>query len=275
MAKCKLHILVGLPGSGKSFWAEEFKKNNRSAFIVDFDRIEKYHKKDHEQIYQTLKEWYPAYETIIDGLFLTEKDVIAIMNDYLSIFSGKYDFQEITIHYWEPNVQACLINDMFRRRVSASATIKNFKLQKPSLITLMEECAVHGIPINLVSHQTVSKSIGRIWAECNGAYPETNGDLHSSSWTLWCTHRSLDGSNYAGSAEEPENFDELDKLLEEACPNITFLQYKRIITPLIEQLSRDIVDYYTSGEEGYWSINCDKLYNALLENGIIKEFELT
>jgi len=88
----------------------------------------------------------------------------------------------------------------------------------------------------------------------------------------WCTGGITGGgysdqSNYyAQQGEQEPDFIELDNLLTEICPNITYLQYKKLIAGLIELQSWTEDEYY--GNSSTYSckiINLRKLFEKLLE----------
>lgn len=80
---------------------------------------------------------------------------------------------------------------------------------------------------------------------------------------------SQDNHHYS-SSNETLKYDELDSILQDICPNITFLAYKRI-----ESLMSDI-DTWTEGEYygntseyQYQTLSLKKLYDFLLEMKVI------
>jgi hypothetical protein len=71
-------------------------------------------------------------------------------------------------------------------------------------------------------------------------------------------------------AEEEPEFEELDKVLEKVCPQISFLQYKRICSECIEKDSDCDNEYY-----GNWTkysikkVNLPKLFQTLKEKNFL------
>ncbi len=133
-----LHILVGLPGSGKiTFYFEQTKKAPfYSIHYIDFDTIKRNARfKDSED----LKEYY-AYEiyllggakdTCVDGLFLTPDDFDFIVS--LCLNCPRYNIKNVRFEYWEPNVEACLWDDKNRRTISSSVSIRKLVVHQPDV----------------------------------------------------------------------------------------------------------------------------------------------
>lgn len=75
---------------------------------------------------------------------------------------------------------------------------------------------------------------------------------------------------YYSDEKEPD-FEDLEKILEWRCPNLTFLQYKRICKKVIKQDQYTVNDYYgnhTDYSENY--VYLEDLYNTLKEMELIK-----
>lgn len=72
------------------------------------------------------------------------------------------------------------------------------------------------------------------------------------------------------SEPEPE-FNEIDKILEIFSPNINFLQYKNLLTEVIEREEDGYSDFYGNYDKyGIKLIDMRKLFDALLKRGYIK-----
>ena len=92
----------------------------------------------------------------------------------------------------------------------------------------------------------------------------------------WRTGGVTGGSCYGSVADipvtgEPEpEFVEFDKLLESICPDITFLQYKRICSECIKTDSRTENEYYgNSNIYGVKTVNLRELYDVLCSKNIL------
>ena len=88
----ELHVLVGLPGSGKTTFAENEKKNetgSRRVDVIDFDKVARKFKdvyyKDKDQM-ENVRNMVFSYSTkniwMLDGLFLTQNDVEWVISVY-------------------------------------------------------------------------------------------------------------------------------------------------------------------------------------------------
>ena len=96
----------------------------------------------------------------------------------------------------------------------------------------------------------------------------------------WVTGGMRGGSCWGGEPRpmedwekdnEPE-FEALDKVLETVCPNITFMQYKRICQSVIEEDFQYYPDYYgNSTDYGIKKVNIAKLYKELESRNLLPE----
>lgn len=284
----ELHILVGLPGSGKTTFANEHKeyyigadgykvKNYNASFyadIVDFDFIrEKYQKGSIKSLdYNDLDLCSMAFynfrnnKVILDGLFLTHADFEWVIGLYLS--NSRYTISKIVFHYWVPDVEACLWNDSNRRMVDSQYSINNLKIEKPDKKRIESK---FGIPTKLEIHSVVRKPDYLVACDNLGLSKIIdNKYLMSSTWSLGGTGRGWDGHTYPLSAEEPVNFDEFDTLLESIYPSLTFLQYKKLYSKCVEMRERNSSDYYSNTTDGYYVCDLEKLFNMLREMGLIE-----
>lgn len=93
---------------------------------------------------------------------------------------------------------------------------------------------------------------------------KTGGQGGGSCWDDGdATHYAIDGDS------EPE-FDELDKVLTDVCPNITFLQYKKLCNEVVHNYEYTSNEYY--GNYTNYSvkwIDVEELYNYLKKEGIV------
>ena len=73
--------------------------------------------------------------------------------------------------------------------------------------------------------------------------------------------------------EETPDFVEFDELIEQVCPNISFIQYKNVYRKCVVQKTRTDCDYYGgSKEKAWWECNLKDLYKILLEKGLITKY---
>ena len=283
MAKKKeliqLHILMGLPGSGKTTFAEEKLHENRNrTYIINGDNAYKtvtssyvYQNKDKHNslLYLLQNELKSAIQNkfdiiYLDGLFLTNQNIL----DVLKYFSDTCQMN-VTIHYWRPDRETCLKNDGGRREVSSALTIMNAKIEKPSIEWLQENTDHDAVVSIKVKEHNVS--LKPDWMRYLRPFTNVESNtLVGSSWSEGGTCGSCydDNLSYV-EAEEPCEFEEFDSLLSEICPTLTFIQYKKLCKICTKTCARSHYDYYGGmTTERYWVCDLQKMYEALVEMGV-------
>ena len=105
---------------------------------------------------------------------------------------------------------------------------------------------------------------------------ESPNDKNACIYIEWTTGGRSGGSCWGHEADgvvesEPEpSFDELDRILEAVCPQISFLVYKGLVRDCVDTLSGTSNDYY--GNYTSYAIKQVKLYDlyiSLLSRGLI------
>lgn len=298
----ELHLLVGLPGSGKTTYAQrEIQKvrpieDSIYSFgskhciengIVDFDYI-------HSQVMcRTSQKMSVSVQNaitrdrvremalpnrvpesrilVLDGLFTTQEDYEWVISLYTEKIVRSYAIDKIVVDYWIPDIEACLWNDLGRREQNSEETIRNLKIEKPNVAQIQEK---FGIPTKLIVHSVVKKPKYLVLA---GRYGIDKSSIHSDrylyscSWSLGGKYYSYTGNVSYMDPETPCNFDEFDNLLSEICPQITFLQYKKLYRSCVTEDSRDSSDYYSESREGFYRCDLEMLFEMLEEMGILSE----
>ena len=156
MIQYEFNILMGLPGSGKSYWAKNvFQKANYSiaeeeCHIISLDNFvnvdgERIYLKDalfdaydYEEIYRTNSTMLDRYKikthfVCVDGLILTKKnleEIIEYTMDYLRLHVKRFSAVRFNVHTWNEDRDLCLKNDEYRcaygeRIINSKTTIKN------------------------------------------------------------------------------------------------------------------------------------------------------
>lgn len=269
MAK-KLIIAMGLPASGKTTKLQEICKDcnfeNRwreKDLFIDLDN-----KGQKNQLKEYCFNFNKYNKVIIDGLLLTNKDIIELFE------VSKIDIDELEIHYFKPNIEKCLYNDLNRRSKSAEVTIRNSKLEYPNKDDLqkqLKEMLNKDIIININEYDIVLKSNAIKFIDDNNInYKEKI--LKSGTWSLGGSYGNCwdDELTYT-SRDKPVEFEEFDEVLERICPNISFLQYKQIYKEFVVVKDYHVSDYYGGGETyAYYECDLEKLINKLVDMGLIE-----
>ena len=302
----ELHILCGLPGSGKSTMAQEICNNTKEKYVnVDYYMpmnqfgLEYSEKNIRRFVKETLSTYlFPYYLSdgynviYIDGLFLTNASIHSLISAILDtidneIFPGeKYISLKFIIEQWDENREACLKNDNYRflnneRNNKSAITIKNSTYEvididginkcvasklnglqalKPSLDKLTFEKVEHTVK----EYGTVDK----LYHD----YNIKDGILKSNEWSAggnWC---SYDGRGGAIDAEPQPDFDELDTILQNICPSISWLNYKYIMKHFVEVKETSENDYYGGTEyKHHYECRFYDMINWLKDNNLVEK----
>lgn len=258
----RVHILVGIPGSGKTTWAKSkgssrdlFRKNEIKVWHFDelissrktFDRVLK-------EVIDSIDGYKTINEHVLDGLFLTHEIQARIVHEL------KDKNVEIIFHYWEPDIEACLWNDRYRRGLNSSTTISHAIIDKP----------IKSDKVKVENHITKRKDSFQMFKDKYNLKDE----LRSSEWSLGGAYGNCyDNEMRSVSGEAPlSSFEEFDNLMEEISSNMTFLQYKKIYNHCVSSDTRYESDYYGGGiTYGFYKCDIYKLYEILVEKDIIDE----
>ena len=289
----ELHVLVGLPGSGKTTWTKQYEptyldpyygthranlKTKKPAHIIDYDEI--YRKVgftdklniNREKIEKMAIPNIQHQYLILDGLFISQADVEWVVRVYLNNpkFTEKYTVEKIIIDVWKPNKEACLWNDRARRCERGIGSELSIRVIEPERIDIKKIEEKFGIKTKLELHDVVRAPAYEIMVTENDLYKVNGKYLESQAWCLGGKSYHWSGSESVLYAEDPINFDEFDELLEKVCPQITYLQYKKIYAKCVTKEERSNCDYYTQAREGFWRCDLEKLYEMLEEMGLYK-----
>lgn len=272
----ELHLLVGLPGSGKTTYANSTDNVNPygpTKSVVDFDKIQQKinNIKNHDDRFEALI-WraclaFKSKIVFLDGLFLTQNDYEYILSLYFRNPVYDYHIKKVIVDYWIPDREACLYNDMGRRSQSSATSIKNLKIEKPDIVRL--KSYFPNVIIKLVEHQVVKMPEYKKFALENNITLKNDRYLKSCTWCLGGSGHSWDGHTYSISAEEPCEFTEFDDILMKLCPNITYLQYKKVRSACVTCETERCDDYYSETEDGFYLCDMKVLFDMLKEMKIL------
>ena len=271
----KISIVTGLPGSGKTTLAkkmyEEITKNGygKECILISLDN---YPKNTFNEIMEKILDYHSisCSNFIIEGLLLTNDSIVDVLNAFTNHRKVKGDIT-VDIHYFNEDREACLHNDIGRRAKSARITIQNEKYETPDCEYISKET---GLSCKLQKHIVVRKSNYDMFCDVNNIVNKEK--LLSDSWSLGGTFGNCWNDQLTTlSPEPPQPFTEFDELLERICPNLTFLQYKKLERECTEIAEYEDSDYYGGTEyRAYHKCDLRKLYNLLDEMGYINLEEL-
>lgn len=276
----ELHLLVGLPGSGKTTFAKTFEAQTyysrveREGTIIDYDTI--YRKcldsraglVNRDRVSRYAYPFNPKSILILDGLFISQEEYEWVLSLYLDgEGKKKYKVLKVIIDYWTPDKESCIWNDRGRREWKSTFSIKAIEIDKPDIKAIEEK---FGVKTTWVVHSVVRKPDYLVYMLENGVDVKEDKYLYSDTWSLGGNGHSWQGQSYTIDSESPVEFTQLDDLLEKICPNITYLQYKKVYSYSVEMKSRSCQDYYSDAQEGYYICDLDKLYSKLVELGVIQ-----
>lgn len=247
----ELHILIGLPGCGKTTWSINFKKEIESKHSWIFSRVHIINC-DEKWVMPTKDHRY----VVVDGILATQTDV----EDCVRRLS-KYTIKEIFIHRWEDDVDACLWNDVNRRRKSSATTIQTLKIFDPNSVTF-------SFPARIISHSVVRKQEYLRLPFTKESEIIDEKYLISDSWTTGGNYSSWDGvGSYV--AETPVEFIELDELLINVDVKFPFLIYKKIWRECVTTEEVTESDYYSTVYKQFYKCDLHKLYQILRDTKLI------
>lgn len=306
----ELHFLMGLPASGKSYWARQnFNENtlcnHTGDFIVDLDKYLHYEngKLTTPVIYSALNnsdmKYYVGGElqntrktvkVCIDGLITTMNDLDKVITDTLNYIHNRYDgcdYQvNLYIHQWNEDRETCLHNDRLRmksgeRNESSETTIRIRPyeyIQKKQLQKYKDEDN-HVVSIKVESHTVKNiDTYDTIFAPLIG-YDKTDYHnntskktqyMYSESWSAGGSWGDCWGNEGTISPDSPLDFREFDDLLMKICPDISFMNYKKLLNECTETEKYSEYDYYGGREyRQRWKCDMKRLYELLNEMNYI------
>lgn len=302
-------IAHGLPGSGKTTLltrlCDEEVNAEKDAILVDADCYMKqgyskaipeawrfaYYNKHHED-----KTWNPDRDdtTIyVDALCTSTESVGGLIKAIVAYFVECYGWinYDFTIYDFNEDRENCLRNNEFRAKInparSAAITIQRAdyeKVDNEKLISIIEQYAADEYkPIAVTTHilpATVwkyedSSPIERIRANVMDAANMSggiikNGILYGEGWITSGREWSYTGAEWSVGPEEAREFVEFDKILEFVCPEISFLNYKKIKSEICKHNEYRESDYYASYEKTQWMVSINDIVNTLLKYKIIE-----
>lgn len=271
----KVLILMGLPGSGKTTFAKEYVEEHDHCrlFTLDEKRSPIKLKTPGQEVRFYLKNPMDSY--VIDGLLLTEEEVLSILLEIKDLFSEEWvkkemslctnikPFSECEIHFWEEDREACLYNDKGRRDISSEATIKFAKFEKPDINRLCEKTGISNI--SLTYHKVKRKPEWKAIADNAGLEVSENRFIRSEEWCLGGTECNYLGDRYYVDPQPPlKTFEELDELILDIRPNLSFLDYRKLWDECVSVKEIKHHDYYGGTVTcAYYEADAEKVFKML------------
>lgn len=309
----EFHILVGLPGSGKTYWAThnyptDYFLNHNGRMIVDLD---KFSGDGDKMLENALDEEFKHYmvncsvnkvDVCIDGLVTTHFNLNKLISGILKymkhkcMWKNRKDFSlSFIIHQWDENREVCIYNDKIRNReVKAQTSIKYLPYEKINAKDvenhLRNDCVIEKIlgesydsvvtKVKKIEHKVKRATLYSTLfeKECTEAqfdtYSEKGRYIYSESWSLGGECGNYLGDKWTIDAQESKDFVELDDFLLRIVPDISLLQYRKIFKECVNKIEWHNHDYYSSGTyETCWRCDMKKLYEMLKKMNLIKELE--
>jgi len=285
-----VEILIGLPGSGKTYYAKEqgvhpdvcfADRSKEKAMYICTDKEYCASRPIMDIIHgHEFGRWIMCHNCnwnhwIIDGLFLTndvQHKVVEALNCEIAKYADDIKLK-IRFIYFKEDREACLHNDQARNRNKlANITIEHAEYEKPNIEVLQKDFPK--FEFELIEKEVHKMNIFESKFLAKASW-YNDQELRSDTWCLGGTWGNCWGDGGKVSADEqPTDFTEFDDLLMEICPNITLLQYKKLYNSLVSIETKEEYDYYGgSTENAYYKCNLKDLYNMMVEMGLINENE--
>lgn len=287
-----LHIMMGLPGSGKTTYVRENRKNGDDYISLDnaYTKISKF---DYAGIVAGERFSVSRYDVVwIDGLILTVEHLKLVLSSFIEKMNElSYMFLNdpveinIVIHQFDGNREYCKNNDVKRcvcdgeRSELAESTIEYVPYEIVSESDMKDISDILKA-INMIEKFTYKLEYEALTVKRYGnwdkffkpTYASNPNILASETWSLGGTWCSYDGRCGTIKPDETPDFSELDDILTTVCPNLSMLMYKKIYRDYVDVKQKSESDYYGGSEYIAWyEADMRGIYNYLRENNVIDE----
>lgn len=285
-----IDIMSGLPGSGKTTFCEKLieednqhRHNVKKTILISIDDYI-YEKIDMETIilknlYASHVEYHKRYgikdrtlRIIIDGLITKKEDLQTIVTTITKYLVDNCDVEfetNFTVHLWDCDRESCITNDRIRvkhgeRDLSSEISIRNMTFDIDEKYIKYLKCKVEKHEVyKMSSYDTIIKPFSNKYDE--------EGVLESDSWSdggFWFNYKGERGDIEPDIRPE---FTELDDMLTQICPNITFLQYKKLFKECVNVEKFTEYDYYGGNEQREkWTCDLKKLHKMLVDMNLLE-----
>ena len=291
----KIHIMYGLPGSGKTYFCSQYCTANTSVYL-DLDH-ELRNKQQHykESLKKLLTEFLSCgfEDFFVDGLFTTKESLTTILEILARISENRDIPLEIVIHAWNEDRETCLKNDFKRRNLSSASSIKNMpfdeitfpysefinQLATPETRAVFENiCVSKHVVLLKPSYKIFYDEMGLPLSEENEHIIGNRRKFHSgryicsSEWSLGGTAGYYTGDSNVIQPEQPLPFTEFENIISMIDENIPYNIYKKIYDECVEIVETTKDDYYSGIEKfNHYELDLQKMYDVLEECYFRKE----
>ncbi len=231
----------------------------------------------------------------IDALLLTNFGISEFIVDvvkYFTTYWRNYNEYEFTILDFNEDREMCLKNNRPRALANeerdAAVTIRNASFQPLDLDAITKAVAdkiandknIKGntsVTVKSESHKvwnydsatTLEKAKAFVYSVAYDCGYVRDNMFIGESWTIGGREWSYTGSEWNVGSDKPEDFESFDHLLTGICPNISFLNYKKIHKECCDVEEYYENDYYSSYTKNRWVCDLDKLAYMLIELDLI------
>lgn len=259
-----IHILVGLPGSGKTWFAEQFVKETPSATLLSLDPwVGKV-----SSVAEALRKAQQGRPTsvtrfaqvVVDGLFLTPETIQEVMD----AFADEFLSIRFILHQWDEDRKTCERNDENRRDQVSLLTIRkgSYPVLDPAAFT-MRHLQTMTVDPEIIRHKVELKPA---WYRYHANVVGRDGKLRSPKYMAGGMMGNCWDSSYTyldGEAIPP--FHELHAFVKRVYPDLLASDWFEIEPKVVTQETTRKMEYY-GGHSTYIQWVCDiPLLEQLIE----------
>ena len=301
MKNLDIHILMGLPGSGKSYWAREnlYDKGLYANYSINVDLMCSFKNTSDGlsiNIENIIRDFFAinksnisikcgcssgvntkACQIIFDNLTLTNSDLQKVVGLFIK-YGGNITYEgevvplNFIIHQWDENREACLANDPLRlyvdggltRTKKAENTIRYAPYEIANIDYLKKEYP--NCTFEYVEHTV------KAYSRMEMLIDDYNGTIKSEKWCIGGDRCDCWGGHWVKDDEdEPEPFTEFDNIINFYCPNISHQNYTKLWNACVEEEIISEPDYYGGCMRyKYYYCNLESLFKMMEEMNIIE-----